>query len=321
MRKRVELQEKTGGISKTVAILVVIIVVLAAIAAVEPFLIPAREVTVTRTFTTTVGAAQTITQTITVEKTVPGVVKDVVWENIQKRGTIIVGTSPDWPPFEFLDPKTGKLIGFEVELMELIAERLGLKVDWRTMDFATIIVAVEHKDIDLGVSGFSVTPERLEVVQYTLYHTITESQLIMLKDKAEKLGITQLEKLEQVADYKLIVGTGSGTTQEAELMDLVKRGVISSDAARSYDDFGVALEDLKLGRIDALYAETPITTWWIMTEETPLVVIFSEPYWPVAFIAHKDSDELVSKINGALSELIVEGKVVELYKKWTSPPS
>jgi len=309
------------GISRVFALLVAIIVILVAVVAIEQFLISAREITVTRTYTTTVGAAQTITQTVTIEKTVTGVARDVVWENVQKRGTIIVGTSPDWPPFEFLDPQTGKLTGFEVELMELIAERLGLKVDWRTMDFATIIVAVEHKDIDLGVSGFSVTPERLEVVQYTLYHTITESQLIMLKDKAEKLGITRLEKLEQVADYKLVVGTGSGTTQEAELMDLVKRGVISSGAARSYDDFGVALEDLKLGRIDALYAETPVTTWWIMTEETPLVVVFSKPYWPVAFIAHKDSDELVSKINGVLAELIVEGKVTELYKKWTTPPS
>jgi len=314
-------RESIKGISRVVALLVAIIVILAAVVAIEPFLISAREITVTRTYTTTVGAAQTITQTVTIEKTVTGVARDVVWENVQKRGTIIVGTSPDWPPFEFLDPQTGKLTGFEVELMELIAERLGLKVDWRTMDFATIIVAVEHKDIDLGVSGFSVTPERLEVVQYTLYHTITESQLIMLKDKAEKLGITRLEKLEQVADYKLVVGTGSGTTQEAELMDLVKRGVISSGAARSYDDFGVALEDLKLGRIDALYAETPVTTWWIMTEETPLVVVFSKPYWPVAFIAHKDSDELVSKINGVLAELIVEGKVTELYKKWTTPPS
>lgn len=315
MRKRGKLQKKSKGVSAIVATLIIVIVILAIVAAVEPFMLPAREVT----HTTTVGTAVTTTQTVTAERTVTWVVKDEVWENVRKRGTIIVGTSPDWPPFEFLDPETGKLTGFEVELMELIAERLGLSVEWKTMDFATIIVAVEHKDIDLGVSGFSVTPERLEVVQYTLYHTVTESQLIMLKDKAEKLGITKLEKIEKAADYKLVIGTGSGTTQEAELMDLVKRGVLPPEQARSYDDFMVALEDLKLGRIDALYAETPITTWWLMTEETPLVVVFSKPYWPVAFIAHKDSDELVSKINGVLAELIVEGKVAELYEKWTAP--
>lgn len=299
MHKRICTVDPVSAISKTVAILIVIIIILGVVAAVEPLLIPAREVTRTITFTTTVG--------------------DVNWENIQKRGTIIIGTSPDWPPFEFLDPKTGKVIGYEVELMEIIAQRLGLRVEWKTMDFATIIVAVKNRDIDLGVSGFSVTPERLEEIQFTLHHTVTESQLIMLTKRAEELGIRKLENIEEIAKYKLIVGTGSGTTQEAELMDLVKRGVISMDQARSYDDFGVALEDLKLGRIDAVYAETPITTWWIMTEETPLVVVYSSPYWPVAFVAHKDSDELVSKINGVLSELIMEGKVAELYKKWTSP--
>ncbi|MCS7122939.1 MAG: ABC transporter substrate-binding protein [Candidatus Micrarchaeota archaeon] len=299
MHGRVHIIGENRAISKTIAILIVIIILLGIVAAIEPLLIPAREVTLTTTVT------------------VP--VKDVVWENIQKRGTIIIGTSPDWPPFEFLDPKTGKVIGFEVELMELIADRLGLKVEWRTMDFATIIIAVKNRDIDLGVSGFSITPERLEEVQFTLYHTITESQLIMLARRAQELGIKELKNIEEIAKYKLVVGTGSGTTQEAELMDLVKKGVISMDQARSYDDFGVALEDLKLGRIDAVYAETPITTWWIMTEEVPLVTVFSEPYWPVAFVAHRDADELVSKINGVLAELIMEGKVAELYRKWSSP--
>ena len=241
------------------------------------------------------------------------------WDVIKERGYIVVGTSPDWPPFEYLDPETGKLTGFEVELMEMIASELGLRVEWKTMDFATIIPAGKNKEIDLGVSGFSVTPERLEVIQYTIPHTITESQLIMLEDKARELGIEKLEELADVAKYGLVVGTGSGTTQEAELMELVNKGILSSDALKSYDDFGVALEDLKLGRIDALYAETPITTWWIITEEKPMTVVYSRPYWPVAFVAHKDSDELVAKIDGVLATLISEGKVAELYKKWSTP--
>ncbi|MCF8884894.1 MAG: ABC transporter substrate-binding protein [Nitrososphaerota archaeon] len=307
---------RSRAISRIVAILVVVIVVLAIIVAIEPFLLPTQTVTVKET----VAAGEvTVTVSKTVFSTVVAPVKDVVWEEVQKRGKIIVGTSPDWPPFEFLDPKTGKVIGFEVELMEIVAERLGLKVEWKTMDFATIIVAVKNRDIDLGVSGFSITPDRLEEVQFTIYHTITESQLIMLKERAKTLGIDQLKSLEEIAKYKLVVGTGSGTTQEAELMDLVKKGVISMDHVRSYDDFGIALEDLKLGRIDAVYAETPITTWWTMTEEKPLVIVFGKPYWPVAFVAHKDATVLVSKINGVLAELIMEGKVAELYRKWTSP--
>lgn len=326
------------GVAKSTAVLIVLVIILAVIAAAEPAFLPAQTVTqtvattvtetagattVTKTITAATGAETvTVTETETVIETTTETVtapkpEKTIWETIVERGYIIVGTSPDWPPFEYLDPETGELTGYEVELMEMIADELGIDVEWKTMDFATIIVAVQNREIDLGVSGFSITPERLEVIQYTIYHTVTEVQLIMLKDRAEELGIEKLEELADVADYGLVVGTGSGTTQEAELMELVNQGILSPDALKSYPDFGAALEDLKLGRIDALYAETPITTWWMMTEETPMTVVYSRPYWPVAFVAHQDADQLVAKINGALATLIAEGKVAELYKKWS----
>lgn len=242
-----------------------------------------------------------------------------VWYDVVERGYIVVGTSPDWPPFEYLDPKTGELVGYEVELMELVARELGLRVEWRTMSFATIIPAVKNKEIDLGVSGFSITPERLEEVRFTIPHIVTESQVIMLKERAEELGITRLKDLSEAAKYGLVIGVGSGTTQEAELMDLISKGVLPSEAMRSYDKYDLALEDLLMGRIDAVYAETPITTWWGMTAEKELVVVYSRPYWPVGFVAHKDADILVNKINQVLVKLISEGKVAELQEKWSRP--
>ena len=299
--------------TKILVPIVVIIVAIAAFAAgfySYPLLVKPPEVKPTVT--------PTVTVTVTSTTTVPAVKKDV-WEDVTKRGYIIVGTSPDWPPFEYLDPKTGKLIGFEVELMEMIAKELGLEVKWKTMDFATIIPAVKNKEIDLGVSGFSITPERLEEVRFTIPHTVTECQLIMVKERAEELGITRLKDLSEIAKYGLVVGAGSGTTQEAELMDLISKGVIPSGSLRSYEKYDVALEDMLMGRIDAVYAETPITTWWGMTAGKELVVVYSRSYWPVAFVAHKDADILVSKINGVLAKLISEGKVDELREKWSKP--
>jgi ABC-type amino acid transport substrate-binding protein len=246
----------------------------------------------------------------------PEVPEKTIWEIIQERGYIVVATSPDWPPFEFIDPETNEIVGYEVDLMNAIAEKLGLEVQWKPMDFDTIISAVKNREVDLGVSGFSVTPERLEEVLYVMPHIVTEVQLIMTKEHAEELGITRLASLEDVAKYNLVVGTGSGTTQEQELFDLVNKGVLSSDQVRSYADFQAALEDLKVGNIDALYAETPVTTWWIATEPVPLVVVYSRSYWPVAFIANKDASELVEKLNGALAELFASGEIDEIRAKW-----
>ncbi len=245
-----------------------------------------------------------------------GAAAGVSWEDIKSKGVLVIATSPDWPPFEFIDPKTNKIVGYEVDLMNAIAQKLGLRVEWKAMDFDAIIQAVKNKEVDMGVSGFSVTPERLKQVLFTMPHTVTEVQLIMTEKRAKELGITRLASIEDAAKYNLVIGTGSGTTQEAELLDLVKKGVLKSDQVKSYPDFEVALEDMKKGTIDAVYAETPVTTWWISTEEVPLTVIYSRSYWPVAFVVNKDYLELVKKIDGALAELFASGEVDKIRAKW-----
>lgn len=247
----------------------------------------------------------------------PKVVEKTTWDVIKERGYIVVATSPDWPPFEFLDPKTGKLTGYEVELMEAVAKELGIRVEWKTMPFEAIITAVKNKEVDLGVSGFSVTAERLDVVLYALPIYFPKAQLIMPKAKAEKLGITKLTALEEIAKYKIIVGTGSGTTEEEELMDLVKRGIITADRVKTYIDFGTALEALIAGEIDAVYAETPVTTYWIKTEtRVALTVVFERSYYPVAWIAHITSVELIKQVNKVLSEFYQNGFIDQLREKW-----
>ncbi|MEM2691484.1 MAG: transporter substrate-binding domain-containing protein, partial [Candidatus Bathyarchaeia archaeon] len=204
--------------------------------------------------------------------------EDPIWERVTKTGKIRVGTEPGWPPYEFLD-ENGRIIGFEIELMEMIADELDLTVEWVNMHFDAIIPSVQAMDIDLGVSGFSVTPERLEAVQFTMPHSITEGQVIMLKSRAEALGITELDSLSSLVTLGLKCGTQSGTTQEQELQE------VAPNALRTYQDFLLALEDMKRGVIDCVYAETPITSNWILEAEQkgeePIVVIYRRPYYPV----------------------------------------
>jgi ABC-type amino acid transport substrate-binding protein len=239
--------------------------------------------------------------------------EDPIWDRVVKSGKIRVGTEPGWPPYEFL-AENGSIIGFEIELIETIADELGFTVEWVNMAFDAIIPAVQAKDIDLGVSGFSVYPDRLEVVQFTVPHSITEGQVVMLQSRANQLGITELTSLSSLVTLGLKCGTQSGTTQEAELQEAAPA------ALRSYRDFLLALTDMKNGVIDCVYAETPITSNWILEAEqkgeAPIVVIYRRPYYPVAFVAHKDADTLVAKIDGVLAELIASAKLDQLKQKW-----
>lgn len=240
-------------------------------------------------------------------------VEDPVWARVLETGKIVVGSSPDWPPYEFYDEQ-GNWAGFEVELMEMVAQRLGLTVEWKEMGFETIIPEVRDMTIDLGVSGFSVTPERLEVIQYTMPHSITEGQIIMLQSRRDELNITEIHSIEELADLGIQVGVQVGTTQHDELAEKAPNCVVV------FDDYVLALQAMKDGSIDAVYAETPVTSWWILQAEQageePIVVVYRRSYWPVAWVAHKDADTFVAKINGALAELFAEGKVDELKAKW-----
>lgn len=244
----------------------------------------------------------------------PAEEEDPVWARVLKTGKIVVGSSPDWPPYEFYDEQ-GKWAGFEVELMEMVAQRLNLTVEWKEMGFETIIPEIRDMTIDLGVSGFSVTPERLDVIQYTIPHSITEGQIIMLKSRRDELNITVIHSIEELRELGIKVGVQVGTTQHDELAEKAPECLVV------FDDYVLALEALKETKtIDAVYAETPVTSWWILQAEEageePIVVIYRRSYWPVAWVANKEADTLVAKINGALAELFAEGKVDELKAKW-----
>jgi len=247
----------------------------------------------------------------------PPAVGDPIWDNIVKRGTIRVGSSPDWPPYEFLNETTGEFTGFEVELMETIADELNLTVEWVEMGFDLIIPEIKKgatATIDLGISGFSVKPARLAEVQFTMYHSITTGEIIMLQSRRDALGITMIDSLEELDDRGLTCGAQEGTTQQEEL------SLEAPEALQTYADYLLAVADMKRGALDSVYAETPVTTEWIaLAEEAgeePLVVIYRRPYYPVAWVANKDADTLVERINQVLAQMIVNGELDALKKEW-----
>jgi ABC-type amino acid transport substrate-binding protein len=77
---------------------------------------------------------------------------------------------------------------------------------------------------------------------------------------------------------------------------------------------------MKTNNIDCVYAETPITSDWILEAEQqgqpPIVIVFSRPYYPVAFVANINAHKLVAEINGALADITASGQLDALKQKW-----
>jgi ABC-type amino acid transport substrate-binding protein len=240
---------------------------------------------------------------------------DTVWQNIQESGVIRVGTDPTWPPYQLKDD-TGKIIGFEVDLADACAEKLGLEIEWHETAFDNIILSVEGGQLDMGVSGFSVTPERLEVVSFTLPHSTTEGQVIMLQSAIDAKQITTLHSLEEFKTLGIVVGVQSGNVEQDELQAAGVEIRTWSDSAAPFQDMISANPS-----VEAVYAETPITTTWIADFHTQGItagVVYSHSYYPVSFLTAKNANTLLDKMNGALAELIYDGTVDQLKAKWNA---
>jgi polar amino acid transport system substrate-binding protein len=242
--------------------------------------------------------------------------EDTVWANIQSSKVIRVGTDPTWPPYQMLNNETGQIEGFEIDLANACAQKLGLTIDWQSVGFDNIILSVQQGQLDMGVSGFSITPERLDEVSFTVPHSTTEGQVVMLKSTMEAKGITTVNSL---ADFKTLgikVGVQSGNVEQEELQDAGVNIATWSDSASPFQDMVSANPS-----VQAVYAETPITTTWIaqfQTQGIPVGVVYTHPYYPVAFLTAKGSHTLLDKMDGALVQLIYDGTVEQLKAKWNA---
>ena len=92
----------------------------------------------------------------------------MVPEDIKKSGKLVVGVNLPYPPNEFKDPR-GKIIGFDVDLMDAVATTLGLTAEYREADFAKIIPSIQGGTFNVGMSSFTDNQERQQSVDFVDY--------------------------------------------------------------------------------------------------------------------------------------------------------
>jgi len=167
---------------------------------------------------------------------------------IQQAGTIKVGTSADYPPFESVDA-SGNKIGFDIDLMVEVANRMGVTLEWVDMPFDSLIAAVQEGKIDMAISAFNYSEERDQQIDFSEAYYTSEDSFMVAEGFAG-----QIAEPEDVASYK--VGVQTSTTQDSWLTDnLVTPGLLPEDNIFRYDRVDQAALDLKSGRIDVLMSD------------------------------------------------------------------
>ena len=167
------------------------------------------------------------------------------WTRIQAAGKMVVGTSADYPPFEFIN-EDNAFDGFDIALMEEIGSRRGMEIEWQDIAFDGLIAALQAGKIDGIIAAMAATPERDEQVDFTInYYEGSDAILVQ-----EGSGLTFVAP-EEIAGFK--IGTQTGTIHEQWVREnLVDTGEMDEANLVRYERADQAILDLKNGRLDVV---------------------------------------------------------------------
>lgn len=219
--------------------------------------------------------------------------------------TITVGTSADFPPFEYIE--NGRFVGFDMDLMREIAKIAGFELKFVDMSFDSLIPALRAGQIDVVAAAMTITEERKQVVDFSIPYWTADQSVIVRADS--NLTITVL-----FGKYK--IGVQTGTTGDLWCTDeLVSKGILPERNLKRYDTFILALSDLLNGNIDAIVLDSPVASRFAATKPVKVVgiIVTGEQY---GIAVRKGNKELLNAINNALKQIIESGKMSELIDKY-----
>lgn len=235
-------------------------------------------------------------------------IANMVPEDIKSSGKLIVGVNIPYTPNEFKD-EDGKIVGFDVDLMNAIASTLGLTLDIREADFAKIIPSIQAGTFNAGMSSFTDSKEREQSVDFVTYFSAGS----MWAQRAGA-GIDP----DNACGKKVAVQ--STTTQET--VELPARSKKCTDAGKpaidiiKFDGQDAATNAVALGQADAMSADSPVTLYAIKQSNGKLeaagATFDSAPYgWPV-----KKGSALAAALQKALEHLIETGDYKTIATNW-----
>ncbi len=220
-------------------------------------------------------------------------------------GTIKFGTNAEFPPFEFVatsDGVIGEYDGIDIAVAAKIGEELGMEATIDNMEFDSLLVSLQNKQIDAVIAGMTVTEERKEAVNFsTPYYTAT--QVMIVKDDSD---ITKASDMEGKT-----IAVVQGYTGETCVKEL----------GYDYEAFKKGTEcimELLNGKCDVVVIDSATAQKYIEDNDGIKIVEDSDAFSSeeYAIAVNKDNTELLDKINTVIDKMLEDGTISEIAAKY-----
>lgn len=216
---------------------------------------------------------------------------------------LVVATDAAFPPFEYVEEETKDIIGFDIDLMNAIAEKAGLEIRYQNVAWDPLLAGMADCQYDMAISAITITADRAEQFSFSDPY-INAGQIVTVK--ADNGAIGGSDDL-----VGATIGAQIGTTGAMEAEE------IADTTVKVYDTYELAFLDLANGQIDAVIADYPTAVAFVNQNSDQLKTVgevFTDENYGIAFC--KGNDELISQVNAALSDLQEEGFIEELVVEW-----
>ncbi|WP_304222109.1 transporter substrate-binding domain-containing protein [Gracilinema caldarium] len=228
-----------------------------------------------------------------------------------KGRTIRAVTENAYTPLNFVDPKTGKAMGWEYDATEEIARRLNAKVEWHITSWDTMIQAIRDGQFDVGMDGITINDERKAQVDFSIPY-MTSQQFMLVR--ADETRFTDAKSF--AANPKLLIGSQAGTTNFYVAVYNVLDGNESNPRIKLFETFGAAVQALLAGDVDTVLMDAASSKGYVGANPGKLKVLGealgTEEF---GFIFKKGSD-LVEPFNKAIESMKADGTLDRLNTKW-----
>jgi polar amino acid transport system substrate-binding protein len=212
------------------------------------------------------------------------------------------GDAEGGAPYQFPDPNDpSKIIGFEVDIAEALAQRLGRTAKFTQNQWDSLVPGLGRNEYDMVIAGLEVTPERLAQINFSTPYYISTLSLTVRLDES------RIRKPEDLPGHH--VGTLKATLAERYLHEMGGVDV------PTYDNQLHPYMDLLLGRLDAVLLDTPIALYYAYGPQMHNIELPSVKF-PIAIGMRKADAALLSEVNVAMEAMKKDGTLKAIYQRW-----
>ncbi|MFA9399230.1 MAG: ABC transporter substrate-binding protein [Clostridiaceae bacterium] len=224
-------------------------------------------------------------------------------DRVKDAGKITIGLEDTYPPMEYHDEDSNELMGFDIDLGNEIASKLGVEADFISTDFNGISESLKASKFDIVISCLSITDKRKKTINFSDSY-LNGGQIVVVKAGSDIKTVSDLNSK--------ILACQLGSTGEK-----AANTVEGTKEVKSYNTITDAFNDLNIGRVDAVVVDVFVASYYL-TELSDQYTVLDEELTeePVGVGFNKNDPELQEAVQTALDELLEDGTMSTLSVKW-----